>query len=244
MQQEVGKQKRRKFPLPSPPWHSCPSLYLTNLIVITWELTCLLVDGVTLGNSIRGLQTSVLSPLHDLGQVVRVLDPLFLPLRNVIAMLHNMSIQRWGGYGCLALVTVRCCRSVKCCLWNPSLEHDCVCGIFGWSNEGVNNCQGSIELQRTGLSSSHFQLLRPCCHWPCTLSIHNLLETQKSQPDDLVLRGLKDVSGTVCPQKAGDPRALKWAGEWSLTWSGCTAWVIGVPGLGCHNLWPHKHEGT
>ena len=57
-----------------------PSLYLTNLILIIWRLTCLLADGVVLGHGIKGHQTSVLSCLQDLGQVFSVLGLLFLSL--------------------------------------------------------------------------------------------------------------------------------------------------------------------
>ena len=81
-QLEGGRQRQRVVFSTSllPTWHTCPSLYLINLILIIWRLTCLLADGVVLGHSIKGHQTSVLSCLQDLGQVFSVLDLLFLTL--------------------------------------------------------------------------------------------------------------------------------------------------------------------
>ena len=81
-QLEGGRQRLRDVVSTSllPTWHTYPSLYLINLILIIWRLTCLLADGVVLGHSIKGHQTSVLSCLQDLGQVFSVLGLLFLSL--------------------------------------------------------------------------------------------------------------------------------------------------------------------
>ena len=80
-QLEGGRQRQRGVVSTSllPTWHICLSFYLINLILIIWRLTCLLVDGMVLGHSIKGHQTSVLSCLQDLGQVFSVLDLLFYP---------------------------------------------------------------------------------------------------------------------------------------------------------------------
>ena len=81
-QLEGGRQRQRVVFSTSllPTWHTCPSLYLINLILIIWRLTCLLADGVVLGHSIKGHQASVLSCLQDLGQVFSILNLLFLSL--------------------------------------------------------------------------------------------------------------------------------------------------------------------
>ena len=54
-QLEGGRQRQRGVVSSSllPTWHTCPSLYLINLILIIWRLTCLLADGVVLGHSIK-----------------------------------------------------------------------------------------------------------------------------------------------------------------------------------------------
>ena len=54
-QLEGGRQRHRGVVSSSllPTWHTCPSLYLINLILIIWRLTCLLADGVVLGHSIK-----------------------------------------------------------------------------------------------------------------------------------------------------------------------------------------------
>ena len=56
------------------------SLFLLNQSDPDYLEIILLADGVVLGHSIKGHQTSVLSCLQDLGQVFSVLDLLFLTL--------------------------------------------------------------------------------------------------------------------------------------------------------------------
>ena len=89
----------------------CPSPYLINLIVSTWRWTCLLADGVALGHSIKGYQASVLSFLHDLGQVFSVLDLLFSTL-NIDSGTTYVRVQRLR-HRYLGLATGKGCNPVK-----------------------------------------------------------------------------------------------------------------------------------
>ena len=79
--------------------------------MITWRLTCLLADGVALGHSIKSHQTSVLSFLHDLGQVFSVLDMLFLTL-SIDSGTTYVKVQRLR-HKYLGLVTGEGCNPVK-----------------------------------------------------------------------------------------------------------------------------------
>ena len=64
----------------------------------------------------------------------------------------------------------------------------------------------------TGLLSTRFQRVRPCCHWPHTLSDSQLLGT----PGHSLMARPQRAEGCVrsgLPTDAGHPRALTGAGE-------------------------------
>ena len=106
----------------APPNMTHLSLFVLNLILIIWRLTCLLADGVVLGHSIKGHQASVLSCLQDLGQVFSILNLLFLSL-SIDSGTTYVRIQRLR-HRHLGLVTGKGCNPVKADLrfpaWNMS----------------------------------------------------------------------------------------------------------------------------
>ena len=126
--------------------------------------------------------------------------------------------------------------------WRPPLESQpgtwVVCGISGWSSEDVSE-RPSVGARTaldssTGLLSTHFQRVRPYCHWPHTLSDSHLLGT----PSHSLMAGPQRAEGCVrsgFPTDAGHPRALTGAGE---------AGMVGPHTMGYWGAWSGLPSST
>ena len=156
-----------------------------------------------------------------------------------------MSVQTWWRLGAwhwslrdaaaLLVLPLESQPATRLCVWNIQMEP------WRHQRDTVSRCQGSIELQKTGLSSSHFQLLRPCCHWPHTLSENNLLGSQITAwwPGHQMAEGVR----SSLPTGGWGHRALTWTGEWS--WHGKAAQHVvlgtwsGLPSSKSASPWSH-----